>query len=503
MICPNCGSNRLSKRGFKSTSTGKKQDYECKVCHRRFVDFTSKQRFSTGEILSDDIYVITSVFNNVPVNQQFLDNLKLYCYTRNATFKAIPMTYRKVLYPEVEWPLDEHDLIREKSTLWGLAHIIADIGIDATADNPLGGLDLLSKGKSLIVGHSQVQMRSLPVQRDDHPVILHTTGTISDLNYTKTKAGEKANFNHSYSALVIERDGDIYHVRVLNSDDTGGFCDIDSYYCSGGVFPIDHVEALITGDEHVYVADPSVVKATYTNPDSILNVLKPKTIVRHDVLDCFTISHHHRNDTFLQYSKYNTDKNSIEDELMKTVGFMVDTTPSYSKTLVVSSNHHDHLKRWLNEANPKNELWNAKLFHYLTFLMLDDIDKSDELASPNPFELFTKRYLKVHNIHTKIEFLGRNSAFKIMDIEISNHGDVGANGSRGSIAQYSKFADKVIIGHSHTPGINKGAYSVGTSTPKKLEYTNGPSSWINTHCIIYPNGKRQLINIIKGRWRKK
>lgn len=36
-----------------------------------------------------------------------------------------------------------------------------------------------------------------------------------------------------------------------------------------------------------------------------------------------------------------------------------------------------------------------------------------------------------------------------------------------------------------------------------LEYNRGsPSGWMNTHCVIYLNGKRALINIIDGRWRK-
>ena len=52
----------------------------------------------------------------------------------------------------------------------------------------------------------------------------------------------------------------------------------------------------------------------------------------------------------------------------------------------------------------------------------------------------------------------------------------------------------------NSPQINKGVYQVGTSSKLKLEYTHGPSSWLNTHCIIYANGKRTLINIIGGEW---
>ena len=46
-----------------------------------------------------------------------------------------------------------------------------------------------------------------------------------------------------------------------------------------------------------------------------------------------------------------------------------------------------------------------------------------------------------------------------------------------------------------------GVYQVGTSSRLKLEYNSGPSSWLHTHCCIYPNGKRTLITIIDGQWR--
>lgn len=34
--------------------------------------------------------------------------------------------------------------------------------------------------------------------------------------------------------------------------------------------------------------------------------------------------------------------------------------------------------------------------------------------------------------------------------------------------------------------------------PKKYV---GASSWLNTHCLLYANGKRSLINVIDGEWR--
>lgn len=57
--------------------------------------------------------------------------------------------------------------------------------------------------------------------------------------------------------------------------------------------------------------------------------------------------------------------------------------------------------------------------------------------------------------------------------------------------------------NSHSPGIEQGAYQTGTSTYLTLEYTSGPSSWLQTHCVVYANGKRALLSVINGKWRKK
>jgi len=496
--CPHCESHKVHKNGKFTLSGGEvKNRYICTECNKGFSLGDSYNRFVPDVVLNDKKYVITSVQNNTNINTEFLHSLERYCKKNSARLIIVPTLHQQQLYPFplLDWDVDEKYVIRDKVSLNGMVNLIANIKINASAENPLGGLDSLSKGKTLIVPHNQLQMRSLPVLKDDYPVILTTTGTISQPSYVRSKAGEKAEFNHSNSAILVDFQQDIFHLRVLNADETGGFYDIDGYYSENSFEKLTETEALITGDEHVLVTSPEVTKATYTNKDSMVNTLKPKKIIRHDVLDCFTVSHHHRKDNFIQYSKYVNGINKIKDELDLTVKYMVDTTPSFSESYVISSNHHDHLKRWLTEADPKIEPWNAKIFHQLTYLMMDEIDNAGQLHVPDPFELYC------NTIAPHIKFVSRVESFKVCDIELSNHGDKGANGSRGSLTQFSKFSDKVVIGHSHTPGINKGAYSVGCSTPKTLEYTSGPSSWMNTHCVIYPNGKRQLINIIAGKWK--
>ena len=510
MYCTNCGSGSVIKRGRRPLQDGSyTQRYQCNDCGKNFgvrndSSTHSFKRFIPDTIFTEKRYVITSAQNNTETNEAFLGALENYCQMKGARLLIYPLMYQKNLYEELVWTVPNEYMMEEKVSLNNKVNIMAH-NTNPAADNPIGGLDHLAKGNSLIIPHNQIAMRSLPVQRNEAPSIIHTTGTVSKPNYTNSKAGAKADFNHSYAAIVVEFESDgSFHLRILNGDENDGFYDVDGYYTEDSFEPIEYTEALITGDEHVMFIDDGVSKATYTAKDSIVNTLKPKVIVRHDVIDCFTISHHHRKDNFLKYSKYINNMNKIEDELKETIEYVINTTPDFAQTVIVSSNHHDHLKRWLNESDPSTEPWNAKIYHYLQYQMLDAIeahsanetDRLKKIHVPDTFELYCE-----HEYPGKIKFVGRNEDFKVHGIELSNHGDIGANGARGTLNQFSRFSEKTVTGHAHTPGIMKGAYGVGVSTPKNLEYTNGPSSWCNTHCIIYPNGKRQLIFIIKGKWR--
>ena len=74
------------------------------------------------------------------------------------------------------------------------------------------------------------------------------------------------------------------------------------------------------------------------------------------------------------------------------------------------------------------------------------------------------------------------------------HGDRGPNGARGSAKNLRRIGIKSVIGHSHSPQISEGCYQVGTSSRLKLEYNEGPSGWLNTHCVIHADGKRQFVD---------
>lgn len=533
VCCVKCDSKEVVKRGFRALKSGDTvQRYRCNDCGSNFginitksvtedlfdeevdvdLDDIELDEFEvfkyerSPEWIESNVYstkrlVITAAQNNTPVNQTFFECLKHYCYDNDAKLLVIPIKHKTINSQDdtlaesydtsiIDY-LCENNLEFKKYNL----RVYGGLRIQATAENPLSGLDPLSKGWSIILGHAQVQLKTLPNLDKRISDIICTTGAITNKNYSKTKLGEKARFNHSMSAVVIEFDQNHYHIRHLNFDEvSGSFFDLERQYFPGESVTC-RVDALITGDEHGILRDSVVESQTYTTDTSIVNVLKPTQIVRHDSLDAFSISHHHRRNVFRQYAKWHTGVNSIENEIRETVEYINATTPDYATSLIVQSNHNEHLMRWLNEIDIKTEPWNAKIYHFLMYNMLEAIEAAGDGSIPDPFEMVAAPWLKEN-----VKFINR-TGYKIHGIEVGTHGDIGVNGARGSAKSFARIPDKMIVGHSHSPSIEKGCYTVGTSSKLSLEYNTGASTWHHAHVIIHSNGKRQMIFITPDGWR--
>lgn len=457
-------------------------------------------------------YVITAAMNNVEVNQDFWKAILRYASANDAQIIVAPIRYKNPTspgeytvhgsgwwWPEEVAPYLCASTVRLHKRFW----YMGGIRVQATAVNPLSGLDMLGKGASTIFGHSQVAMNVVPTPQYDLPKCMMTTGTCSLPGYSESKAGAKAEFNHSLAAVVVETDdGGAFHFRQLMADSEGGFYDLDAYYHAKGIRRKMKIEALVLGDTHVWSTCPMVRKATFDAKDSIVKVLRPSKIIHHDLIDAQSISHHHRNDPITKFAKHKYERSSLRKEMDDVLKYLEATTPRGSEVVVVGSNHHDHISRWVLESDWKKDIENADIYLELAKAMVDNVRMTDQgIKTIDPFGAWIMGRLSP-GLRKRVIFLAREVSYRVKGIELSLHGDMGLNGARGSLKSLSRIGTKVIIGHSHTPGIEKGAYQVGTSTRLLLEYNrNSPSSWLNTHSLIYGNGKRTLINVINGRWR--
>lgn len=457
-------------------------------------------------------YVVTSAQNATPVNMVFFNSLLKYCEHNDAQLIVIPYRYKN---PTSIWsdsaigddwwnPVVQPYLVDVQTELCENLVVLAHIKVQATASEPVTGFEAFTGNNSSIIGHPKIQYKSVATL-SGKPKIMLSTGAVTEPNYTDSKVGWKGNFHHSIGAAVVEiDDDDIFHVRHVHASGAGSFYDLDKLYTPSNVSSGHRVAALITGDTHVEFIDEQVESATYHNKDSIVSLLNPEMIIFHDLIDFYSRSHHHKNNDILAIGKHRFARNNVEDELQGVADFLDRVSKKDTLNIIIKSNHDEHFSRWLSEAEIRGDYENAEFYYYMKLHQLQHIRMTNTgFESIDPFEFWCtnpKNGLGLKNISNTV-FLKRDESLKVKNIEVGFHGDIGINGSRGDIKSLARLSDKMIIGHSHSPGIHEGCYQVGLSAMKNLEYKSGPSSWMNTHCIIYPNGKRTLINIINGKWK--
>lgn len=462
------------------------------------------------------VYVITSAQNATPIYQKFLDSIKVYLKERNAELMVIPYRYRNPtsiwsdMNKDNEWwdhRIEEY-LVDKQIKLNNNIRMMGNIKIQPTAVSPLTGFETYTGESSAIFGHPSIQLKSIPTPAKSMPKILSTTGSITKPNYTDSKAGHKGEFHHCYSAAIVEIDGDAFYNRHIHAQSDGSFYDLDRYYTATGSRKIDSIPALITGDIHAVFHDDLVEKATYTDENSIMNTLNPNSWVIHDLEDFYSRNHHHRDNDILAFGKHHFKRrDNVEDSLQISADFVDKHSRPNMENIIVRSNHDEAFDRWLKEADPKKDPENAVFYHYMKYHQYKNVvETPTSYETIDAFEFWCKNPESgrgLENIENTV-FLSRDEKHPkrtIKGIEIGYHGDEGPNGSRGSLMNLSKIGPKLVIGHSHTPGIQHGTYQVGVSARTDLEYASGPSSWLHTHCLIYPDGHRTLIHIVKGKWR--
>jgi len=438
--------------------------------------------------------LVTSAQHNTPVHEGFFNSLKQAAKHFKCEIAVIPSHYKNITLfsksDKKEWHSDIEPYLVKTDVNFGGVKVKSDVRINATTLNPLSGKSAHGHGKWLVFGHPQVMCEPVASPNAMRPNKLFTTGSITIPNYSQTNDGMKAEFHHVLGALIIERtkNGTCF-VRQLNADDDGSFYDLDVKFTPKGVTKGHRILSIVTGDEHVKFN--TVEKVTYGKA-GIVETLQPKFIVRHDVLDGYAGSHHHDRDPVLQFAKHHNGDNDYRRELDECIAFINRTTPKTSKTLIVPSNHHDHLKKYLSKADANLDHQNSLFISEMQLAM-----RKAALAGENsdPFYLYAAPRLSC-----KCEFLDRNKPYLIGDVDHSQHFDVGTNGSRGSARGLAKTTYKMSGGHSHGARIYQGVFQAGTSTGR-LDYENGLSDHSNTHIIQYSNSKRTLLDILDGKWR--
>jgi len=499
--CPYCG-------GFM-VSNGK-EDWQCRSCRKNVIK-NPKKAIKLLDFLQsgfDEVaatkharkcekpvrLIVTSAQHNTDVHEGFFKSLKQCAKFYKAEIAVIPSHYKNITLmsnkDKKKW-VDEVEPYLVKSDInFGNVKVKSDVRVNATTLYPLAGKQAFGGNHWMVFGHPQVSCEPIASPGGMMPKKLFTTGSVTVPNYSQTNDGVKAEFHHVLGALIIERTSKGFcFVRQLNGGEDGSFYDLDLKFTPRGFSQGHRALSIVTGDEHVKFN--TVEKITYGKA-GIVSTLKPEFIVRHDVLDGYAGSHHHDRDPVIQFRKHHTGDNDYRRELDECIAFINRTTPKTSKTLIVPSNHHDHLKKYLSKADANLDHQNSLFISEMQLAMRKSALNGE---NTDPFYLYCNG-----KINCKYEFLDRNKPRMIGDVDHSQHGDVGTNGSKGSARGLAKTTFKMTIGHSHGGRICQGVFQAGTSTGR-MEYESGLSDHSNCHVVLYQNSKRTLIDIIDGKWR--
>lgn len=485
------GTKPVGLEAFESNGIDRKQ---ADALHRKVRDERGVRR-----------YVITAAQNATPVHKRFFKALLNYCSWTGAQLIVIPYRYKNPTSMWTEraksddwWALELGPYLLDKRIeLNKNLVLLADVKTQPTASAPLQGFETMTGSRSAIVGHPKLELVTVPTPQERLPKIITTTGAVTKRNYIPSKAGKKGEFHHTFGACVVELEGGLFHMRQINAVKDGTFCDLEYEYGPDFRRPAQ-VEALVMGDTHVWFVDPDVVRATF-GPGGIVPSLRPKKLVWHDVMDFYSRNHHHRGRVFINYVKHHEGRDNVEQEVNETFAFIDRNTPPGTTNVIVHSNHPAALSRWIEETDPRTDPENC-VFWARTFEAMCMRSKMTETgaATIDPFAWWGKQKLKCAD---RTIFLAQDQTYLICGIDVSNHGHYGPSGVRGNIKAFGKVGVKLVIAHGHAPGIKDGVYQAGTNSLLKLEFVRGPSAWLHTDVLIYPNGKRTLINVIDGKWR--
>lgn len=498
-ICVICG------RKKQNTAFHSKRS-DCKTCRsaaERKAPSVAEEDCFMQQVPEAKTYVVTYAQNATPVNVKFMQALKVYCRHNNAQLVVIPGRYKN---PTSIWSEKmEHDqwwadevkpyLYKGKFIIGENIVVHADISIQPTAVRPLTGFEVYAGASSAIFGHPKIQLQTIATAKRRYPRIFTTTGAVTKPNYTDSKAGKKGEAHHVFGATIVEQSSNLYHIRQINAKTCGSFIDLDKKYTHEGVMNAGRALALICGDIHEAKSDQAVLNATFGDRGSVCDVLKPKKVVYHDLLDFESRGHHTRDLLVERIERVHGAKlDTVEDEVHRAIKFVDETTPQDTEPVVIVGNHDEHFDRWLQDADPKADPLNARFFHEAWFKVLAEYEKNRKLIPA--FEVFYEE-----RGGGRAKFIHRDDVLKIGGVYCNFHGDKGMNGARGTTLSYAKLGVKTVIGHSHSPEIMDGCYKVGVTGNLEMDYNHMPTSWLNTHCVIYANGKRCLIHIVDGEWR--
>lgn len=436
-------------------------------------------------------FFITTVVGGAVLDVNFYNNVKLYCKINNAKLLLLicedPAAVRKFTIPS---ELENESFITQ-DVLLNDNISISSIKLSAKQINPFFGLSRLGqKNNSFVYASPKQSLLLVPISNQKLPHAVMSTGSLTKPSYETdhymSKRTERiAQNDHKMGGIIVEiQDKEIFFFRQVQADKKGSFVDLGKLYTKDGVRSVVPTE-FILGDWHSGETDP-IASAVW---QEVIDLVKPEGLILHDTFNGRSINHHDKNKKVLRAQLFNQGYLSLEDELKQLASDLNYLSTKVDHVTVVRSNHDDFLDELLNDGRWIKDPINFSVCTRLAHAMVEG-------KSP------LKHGLEIFGLTAdNITFLERDQDYKKEGVQCGAHGDVGPNGSRGSLINLERSYGSCITGHSHVAGILRDCWAVGTSTSLRLSYNKGASSWIQASILLYPGGFRQIINCIDGKWK--
>lgn len=440
-------------------------------------------------------YFISSILPESFLDKEFFASVLYYCKITGAELVILPM--RGIHHTHKHYSEEVMAVADKFVTEY---HIndnvkVLEAQIPPMCPDPIALALRLAKDSSLILASPKQDLRSLPVLNTDKPKSIWTTGVLTSRLYPKTASGFKGELDSVLGGLILEVDPktDRFYCRQVQANSDGSFYDMNKRYSATKVVPAK-AAYLYVGDVH------SGFTLDYARKASIemANDLGVKCVGGGDWMDCYSISHHHEKKIKTKVLKQerhdrkhvSTLQNEL-DTLAKELLLWVSKLKPGVTIDVIKSNHDEHLDRYIEEQRWFNDFLNYRVSLDLAGAYLD---------GKNPIQHWVES--NYPDLKGKINWLARDSAKRVSDkyILVSQHGDLGPNGSRSTNKNAEWSYLNCILGHSHSPSVMRVVKRVGTLA-LGLEYVIGASSHQVMNCAVYENGNYQMLWVANdGKW---
>lgn len=446
-------------------------------------------------------YLVSAAQAEAKPNMPLLRSMETFAAERAGQLVILPMIGQNA---SEDWT-ELHPTFADMDVEYGTRKLNENIQIEQFhvrpyQIDPVQGLNrFVQRERTQVFASPKQRLKSVAHSTRRHPKFLVTTGAVTNPNYAtsadvsaeRRRLGNIALRDHTFGGLVVEvENSNRFYMRHITSNGRGSFVDLGVSY-SGKEIAETRCEALVLGDYHCGRTDKKVLATTY----EMIEDLKPKRIVLHDYFDGHSVSHHVDKELITQgiLQQQDLGHTSLEQELQQCGDELRILSDMTDEVIVVMSNHHEFLWRYLNEGRFMKDKENARLGFRLASYMAE-IDENDPVQ-------YGIRFVG-GELPDNIRFLKRTDDYRVQGYQLGAHGDKGVGFGYGSMVSKENDYGQSISGHVHQNQTLRRTHTVGTMLPLDMYYLRGsPHAWTNGHAAIYANGAVQHLMIYKGKYK--